>query len=245
MSKATCFAHQHMTPAEYGFWQLCRDLSFKTGILYFDGRNMVNRFAGTRRNGLSKDYFYGMADTLTTKKWFELVTERKRGAGGRYTPSIYRVLSHEQFVSKHGAAHCTDAPEDDSPVVISPKTCRDNRTGADSPVGIEALTCRDSDPTCRDNGLSPVRLSRHNPIPEPDNVNLIPKPDAKPDERACRDSGTGVLSKAGSVPTGQPSVRPVVIVRQATSPVMPTGKIDWDAIAAKVQKAEKDNHQNG
>jgi hypothetical protein len=237
-----------MTPAEYGFWQLCRDLSFKTGILYFDGRNMVKRFAGTRRNGLSKDYFYSMADTLSEKKWFELVTERKRGAGGKYMPSIYRVLSHEQFVSKHGAAQCTDAP-DDSPVVTAPKTCLDNRTGGVSPVGIEAPTCRDSDLTCRDSALSPVRLSRHNLITKPDKNNLISKPDVKPDERACRDNETGVLYKAGSVPTGQPSVRPVVIVRQVSSPAITTGpapdpdpsKIDWDAIAAKAEKGQSQN----
>ena len=41
----TCFAHHHMTPAEYGFWHFCRDLSPNEGILYFDGRNMVKLFA--------------------------------------------------------------------------------------------------------------------------------------------------------------------------------------------------------
>src|SRR6185503_16462398 len=103
MTQANCFAHHHMTPAEYGFWQLCRDLSAKKGILYFDGRNMVGRFAGTRRNGQSKDYFYGLEKRMIGKGWFEIIERRRRNkASGLWMASMYRVLSHSEWVAKHG-----------------------------------------------------------------------------------------------------------------------------------------------
>jgi hypothetical protein len=206
----TCFAHHHMTPAEYGFWQLCFDISHKTSLLYFDGRNMVKRFAGTKRNGLSKDYFYGLADTLTDKGWFLLLEPRRRNSAGRYTASKYRVLSHADWVAKHGVTTCKEAPDDISP------------------VGIEAPTCRDRGTNLSVEGLSPVRLSRHNPMHQTNNPNPIEQSNDNPMGKACRDSGTGVILEGRTSPTGT-----------STSPACrdsKTGEIpnpDWDAIAAK------------
>jgi hypothetical protein len=160
-----------MTPAEYGFWQLCRDLSHKTGTLYFDGRNMAARFAGTPRNGLSKNYFYTLLKSMAKKGWFEEIKPRQRNrTTGMWIASVHRVLSHEEWVAKKGDAHCTSASE------ASP----DSGTGVESPVLIDERpvpidACPvpiDARPVLID--ACPVPLSGHNPM-----VNLMNQSDEK------------------------------------------------------------------
>jgi hypothetical protein len=40
-SPSPCYAHRHMTAAEYGFWDVCRALAHKTGTLYFNGKDIA------------------------------------------------------------------------------------------------------------------------------------------------------------------------------------------------------------
>jgi hypothetical protein len=238
-----CFAHHHMTPAEYGFWELCRNLSNKTGILYFDGRNMVKRFAGTPRNGRSKNYYYTLIEGLTKKGWAELLEPRKRNQGGMWKASVYRVLSHGEWTDKHGTSKCKDAPED-SPVPIGDSTCPDNGNGTVAPVLIAGASSPDRRGIQSLEARVPVPLSGHNLMFKPDVVNLKAQTDAKPKLPTCPDSRTRLNEEGQETkcPSAHQFIPPVPTVGQvkiaspdsgtgaAASPYQP---IDWDAIEAR------------
>lgn len=237
MSKVNCFAHHHMTPAEYGFWQLCRDLSHKTGILYFDGRNMVKRFAGTRRNGLSKNYFYSLLDRLTQSGWFEPIEERKRNRAGLWTASVYRVLSHSEWVSKYGSDTCKSEPDEAG-------TCPDNGTGKVSPVLIDTPSSPDRRPLQSRWTHDPVPLSGHNPIDKSDKDNPMGQSDANPMDYACPTIRTGKSGTAEEHSAELQFVPPVPLSGQASTEYKAEPmEIDWDAIQAKIDAEERNRGQ--
>jgi hypothetical protein len=45
-----CFAHHHLTMEEYGLWTHARQLAHDSGIFYFDGRKIAQRFGETGKN---------------------------------------------------------------------------------------------------------------------------------------------------------------------------------------------------
>lgn len=91
-----CFANYHLTPEEFGFWEVCRSLSFKfKGKLIFDGRTIASYFGNTGKNTI-----YRLAKQLQSKGWFVCTKKTKRDKNHLQTPTEYQVLSHEQWAEK-------------------------------------------------------------------------------------------------------------------------------------------------
>lgn len=110
-SKACCFAHDHMTCAEYGLWTLGRELSYKKNVLYFDGRNMAKRFSQGGKTAM-----YRLMKRLIDSGWFVVLEPRKRKSNGQWSAHALRVLSHDQWTETHGAEGCKMAEPDKAPV---------------------------------------------------------------------------------------------------------------------------------
>src|SRR3989442_3549127 len=105
-TKHRCYAQHHMTPAEYGLWDQCRALAHKSGVLFFDGRKMANRFKKERGSGFMT--VYRLRDSLVLGGWLvKIENPQPRRKNGTYTPTQYRALSHEQWVEKHGKHGCS------------------------------------------------------------------------------------------------------------------------------------------
>jgi hypothetical protein len=86
-----------MCPEEYALWDVSRKLAHQTGVLYFDGREMANRFADTK-----KDCIYRIARALVEKGWYEVISPPTRNKRtGLYTSAQYRVLSAEEWAGKN------------------------------------------------------------------------------------------------------------------------------------------------
>src|SRR5260370_662127 len=112
-----CFANRHMTPEEYGLWDVSRSLSHKTGILYFDGREMAERFEDTTKNGI-----YRVARNLLRRGWYELISPAVRDKRtGLFCSTQYRVLSVEEWATRHPHV-CT-------------QSSLENRTGTSLEIG--------------------------------------------------------------------------------------------------------------
>src|ERR1700733_901330 len=96
-SRTRCFAHFHMTIAEFGLWTHLRDLSYGSKPQYtyrFDDRAIAARFAEER--GCSKDTVNRLRRSLAEKKFIKWLEPQKR-IGGRYAPRLGRILSHEEW----------------------------------------------------------------------------------------------------------------------------------------------------
>lgn len=101
MSKQ-CFEQAHMTCAEFGLWTQYRILSYKSGILFCDGRKTAERFSGE-----NKDHIYRLRKKLVANGWLVVVKDSKYDKKtGRRTKYEFHVLSHEQWVKKHGKKDC-------------------------------------------------------------------------------------------------------------------------------------------
>jgi hypothetical protein len=97
-----CYANIHLTPAEFGFWEVCRSLTYKFNYhLIFDGRDMAENFDKT-----GKDVAYRLAKKLCKKGWFVCTQKAKRGKGEKYVSAEYNVLSHDEWAKKHDKKHC-------------------------------------------------------------------------------------------------------------------------------------------
>jgi hypothetical protein len=117
-SKACCFAHDHLTCAEYGLWTLGRELSHKTNVLYFDGRNMAKRFRGGSRSTM-----YRLMHGLIDSGWFVVLVPRTRKANGQWSAHALRVLSHEEWAKEHKGKCKTEPENDERPVPESKGAC--------------------------------------------------------------------------------------------------------------------------
>jgi len=107
-SSKKCFANCHLSPAEFGFWEVCRSLSHKfKGKLIFDGRTIAGYFA----QGTNKSVAYRLARELCTKGWFVRTKKSKRGKDGLWDGTEYQVLSHAEWTAKHGVNHCSPVRE--------------------------------------------------------------------------------------------------------------------------------------
>src|ERR1700730_6799568 len=103
-----CFANRHMTPEEYGVWDVCRSVSHKTGTLYFDGRTIAGYFAVT-----GKDVIYRIVKSLVKMGWFVVQVAGRNSRNGLYMPTQYQVLSPEQWAEDypHECMAASDAEE--------------------------------------------------------------------------------------------------------------------------------------
>jgi hypothetical protein len=105
-----CFANVHLKCGEFGFWEVCRSLSFPfEHNLIFDGRTLAANFAGE-----GKDHIYRLAKRLCETGWFVCLKQSKRGSKGTWEPAVYRVLSHEEWAQKNGKSHCKKPRKDRS-----------------------------------------------------------------------------------------------------------------------------------
>ena len=104
-----CFANRHMTPEEYGVWDVCRSVSHKTGTLYFDGRTIAGYFADT-----GKDAIYRIVKSLVKKGWLLVQVAGRNTRNGLYVPTQYQVLSPEQWAEDHPHESLPSDPEESS-----------------------------------------------------------------------------------------------------------------------------------
>lgn len=95
--KMVCFAHCHMTPAEYGIYSHLREVSHPHNYQYrFDDRNISERFASGR--GTSKDTINRIRRFLAQLGFIEWL-EPLRRTGGRYAPRLGRILAHKEWAA--------------------------------------------------------------------------------------------------------------------------------------------------
>lgn len=169
-----CHANYHHTPAENGFWNVCRAMSHDSGLLYFDGRTMVKHFRVKPRNGLSKDYFYSLLKSLIDTGWYEQVEPRRRNpASGFWMAGVYRVLSHDEWIARFGKDQCFPNNFDASPVGITGHA--PVVTAGLVPVGIEGVSSREKGIHLSGEGHSPVVTAGHNLIVKSEKENLKEK----------------------------------------------------------------------
>ena len=136
-SKKKCFANCHLTPEEYGFWDVCRSLSYRfKGNLIFDGRTVAGYFGDTGKNTA-----YRLCKLLCAKEW--LVCTKKsvhNGKGGHNTHAEYKVLSHDEWLAKHGTKHCkSPVPESGLEQAEGPFDESQNRDSASPRTGNEPV----------------------------------------------------------------------------------------------------------
>jgi hypothetical protein len=190
--EVSCYANYHMTVAEYGLWEHARTISHTRGRLLFDGRKMSARFSGT-----GKDTFYRLAAQLVEKGWFEVidanVTEsgkRKRDSHGHYLPTVYHVLSHEEWAKKRGTKSCRHVEIDEEVQSSNHDTSSPQNATLRVPESRHKSVVEPSD------GKPPVANLLKDPVPESRQVN----------KQEDRDKTLNVLHNVA---------RPVVIQGQA------------------------------
>lgn len=99
-SKLECFAHYHLTIAEYGLWSHLRELSSKFGYVYkFSDRKIAERFAKER--GSSKSTVNTIRQSLVRKGFIVWLGKApaKRAGGGLAREG--RILSHREWAELH------------------------------------------------------------------------------------------------------------------------------------------------
>ena len=207
-----CYAHYHLSPAEYAVWDVCRALSHDNGILYFSGRNVAARFKRLGKTGA-----YNLAASLLESGWFKLLKDSQRRRDGTWSPRQYKVLSHTEWAAEHPNSCGLPVLNSDQPVL-------EEGQDDDSPVLNSDQPVLNSD--------QPVQASGHNLISTTDKE----QPNKQPDyHKPVRSKGLGKLkatlgaSARVATPTriGQP-----VPLRGQDAPVLDTQKqAEWISTA--------------
>jgi Fe2+ or Zn2+ uptake regulation protein len=100
-----CYTSQHLTPQEHGLLDVCMRLtSGGKNTLYFDGRKMAARFSR-----ISKSSIYRTVGTLVSSGWLKPLNgggKKRRNGTEQYEATQYQVMSHEQWITKHGTEEC-------------------------------------------------------------------------------------------------------------------------------------------
>jgi len=92
-----CHAHHHMTATEYAIWSVCRAMSTaQNGIVFFSGPRIAQKFREMGRNTP-----YTALAELRRMGWFKRVKDSYTRSDGTWTPTHYRVLSHEEWAAEH------------------------------------------------------------------------------------------------------------------------------------------------
>jgi Helix-turn-helix domain len=94
--KSRCYERRHMTLQEYGVYCYIRQVSYRTGIFYLDGRRLAEEFEGA-----SKDTAYRVINRLKKKGWLEETRTPKRLKNGMFANGQYRALGHDEWVQRH------------------------------------------------------------------------------------------------------------------------------------------------
>ena len=204
--EAKCFAHIHMTAAEYGFWDVARSFAFTNGVLIFDGRKFAQRF-----EGMSKDTAYRLAKSLTEKGWFIVKEESVKGSNGQQTPCRYIVVDHDKWTATHPDM-CGKGP------IPRPKSKRipppvSTTRPAKLPVSKNALAGLKKVIHRSQNSDTPVSPMRHNLI------STIPIKDNSISNPIGSDSSTGLMHETGEPPSN------LQTVKSASGPVLRGGPV--------------------
>jgi len=162
-----CFEHQHMTTEEYGLWSLYRGLSLKSGEVFDDGRTTADRFADE-----SYSHIYRIRRSLIKKGFLEVKKKSTRDkATQRLTATVFRAITHEEWVRKHGTKHCCTS----SPPVSQVK--QEKRVEPVSQVKMSCVTGENE----------PVAQVTHKPKENPLSLKKASLSSASPSEEGSRD----------------------------------------------------------
>jgi hypothetical protein len=157
-----------MTPAEYGLWDVCRSLSYESGVLYFSGRKIADRF-----RGFSKNTAYTIATSLAERGWLKLLKDSVRRKDGTWSPRQYKVLSHSEWAAANpescGLPVLNEGLEDDSPV---PNQGLDGESPV--PITVSPVPITVSPVPIQGHNLKENYLYKATDI-EPDNLEPVPK----------------------------------------------------------------------
>jgi hypothetical protein len=109
-TRIRCFANYHMTPEEFGVWDVLRSVSHSTGMLYFDGRTIAGYFAGTGKNTI-----YRIVKSLVKNGWLFVQTKGRSTRNGVFIPTQYQVLSHDEWAEINPGECIEGGPQDARP----------------------------------------------------------------------------------------------------------------------------------
>jgi hypothetical protein len=102
----TCYPNQHMSLQDYALYEVAMRLtSGGSRPLIFDGRKLAKRFKKASKSGI-----YRTEKSLVAAGWFKLpadvVGKKFDPTTKRYTATTYQVLTHDEWIAKHGDSEC-------------------------------------------------------------------------------------------------------------------------------------------
>jgi hypothetical protein len=140
---AKCCTRQHLTLEEWGLLEDCTRLTC-------GGKNpfrLCGRMAAARFCQTGKNTIYRVVKLLEDKGWLVRISGGNRGKAGMYDPTVYKVISHEDWIKHEGRA-CPILGTGPVPEL------------GQAPVPISSSTSPDlSRPPVLDSGHSSVRAS--------------------------------------------------------------------------------------
>src|SRR5690349_13595201 len=96
-----CFPRRHLTPNETALFNYMYAASRKTGVFHSDARRDAWDL------GVNKDSITAWIKSLVRKGWaIQLKGRTRNPLTGEYSSIPYQVLSHAEWVEKHGSAEC-------------------------------------------------------------------------------------------------------------------------------------------
>jgi hypothetical protein len=105
-NQTKCFANNHMTWAEFGFYTACKSLANAgpAGFLYLNGPDLAllakaNSTESSKRS--SKTTVYKYAKALERLGFFVLKKASTKDDKGKNTSTVYSVLEHDQWAKLH------------------------------------------------------------------------------------------------------------------------------------------------
>jgi hypothetical protein len=103
-SLRVCHANMHMTPLEYGFWNVMREITAKDKyildipirklVVFFDNTDWLLRDHGKRATGINVPG--EVRQSLIARGWLIPVVDETK-----FETNAYRVLSHEEWAAAH------------------------------------------------------------------------------------------------------------------------------------------------
>jgi len=110
-AQSKCFTHCHMTATEYAIWSVCRAMaSAQNGVVYFSGPKIAAKF-----RSMGKNVPYSTVQSLSAMGWFKKVKESQKRANNTFTPTHYRVLTHEEWAAEHPSCCVKPSLDEGSP----------------------------------------------------------------------------------------------------------------------------------
>ena len=146
-----CFAHQHMTPDEYGIYCFARMVAHGSGIFFGDGRAIAQAFRGTSKTGI-----YRKLKSLVRDGWMETLVPSVRQESGVFSCARYRVVDHDEWVTKYGSGQCVTYPGIEASQPVPPV----GQVNDGQPVPPAGQASPKIDVHLSQNGGSPVPKSR-------------------------------------------------------------------------------------